>query len=168
MYHLELRQFPHNLCRFNLGEQELRAVLVPWVLEKPLELGERKWSAQQAKLKVLEGPRLELAELSMGRGWRAAERRGEDVTERVVAAATKMLDGAARGSGAQRQSEPAADASALGDPLSLGVQLASLLGDDPARLLAAWREASAGEPALSPSEALARAEAAVRSSRPRS
>src|SRR5260370_29422935 len=87
MYHLELRQFPHNLCRFNLTEQDLRALLAPWVLEKPLELGERKWSPHQATLTVLEGPRLELQQLSMGRGWRASPRNSADVTALVIAAA---------------------------------------------------------------------------------
>jgi hypothetical protein len=72
MYHLELRQFPHNTCRFNLTEQELRAVLGPWAREKFVEVGERKWSPHQAKLTILEGPRLEVQQLAMGRGWRAA------------------------------------------------------------------------------------------------
>jgi hypothetical protein len=185
MYHLELRQFPHNLCRFNLSEQDLRALLAPWVLERPLELGERKWSPHQATITVLEGPRLELQQLSMGRGWRAAQREGEDVTARVIAAAS----GASASAGLQPQSpaSPSApapagsptvpappqapagspvDASPLADPLALGVQLASLLGDDPARLLAAWRQLSAENPRLSPSETLALAEESLGSSRP--
>ena len=57
MYHIELRQFPHNMCRFNLTEQELLAtVTAPWAREQWIELGERKWSPHQAKLTVLEGP----------------------------------------------------------------------------------------------------------------
>src|SRR3989440_6236397 len=97
MYHLELRQFPHNLCRFNLTDRDLRALLAPWVLERPMELGERKWSPHQATLTVLEGPRLELQQLSMGRGWRAAQRQGEDVTARVIAAAGEALGAQAAG-----------------------------------------------------------------------
>jgi hypothetical protein len=173
MYHLELRQFPHNLCRFNLTEQDLRVLLAPWVLEKPLELGERKWSPHQAMLTVLEGPRLELQQLSMGRGWRAAQRDGEDVTARVVAATTAAMAGTGAASPAQPPPGPAqtapgpsADVSLLADPLGLGVQLASLLGDDPALLLAAWRRASAENPGLAPSETLALAEAALSSSTP--
>jgi hypothetical protein len=169
MYHLQLRQFPHNLCRFNLTERELAALLAPWVLERPLELGERKWSSHEATLTVLEGPQLELQQLSMGRGWGAAERQGEDVTARVTAAASKALAGARAGqsaTGGQSQSPHASAAAApVGDPLALGVQLASLLGDDPGRLLAAWRQASTEQPGLSPSEKLALAEAALGSPR---
>jgi hypothetical protein len=184
MYHLELRQFPHNLCRFNLTEQDLRALLAPWVLERPLELGERKWSPHQATLTVLEGPRLELQRLSMGRGWRAAQRASEDVTARVIAAASQALSTAAglatqsRGSlapapaSSSAVSSPpsvppgaSADTAPPTDLLALGVQLASLLGDDPARLLAAWRGVSAESAGLSPSEALAVAEETLRSHR---
>jgi hypothetical protein len=176
MYHLELRQFPHNLCRFNLTEQELRGVLAPWVRDKPLELGERKWSPHQATLTVLEGPRLELGRLSMGRGWRAAQRESEDVTAGVIAAAGEALAAASTGAPAaapiaqspQDAGRSSSDTAPSSDPLTLGVQLASLLGDDPAGLLSAWREASARSPELSPSEALARGEAALRSSRTRS
>jgi hypothetical protein len=161
MYHVQLRQFPHNLCRFNLDEGELRALLAPWVLEKPLELGERKWSPHQATLTVLEGPHLELQQLSMGRGWRAAERHGEDVTARVLAAAASASVAPAPGGTAPMQ--PATQgAQGPADPLTLGVQLASLLGADPARLLEAWRQASVENPGLSPSETLAAAEAALR------
>jgi hypothetical protein len=172
MYHLELRQFPHNLCRFNLTEQDLRVLLAPWVLEKPLELGERKWSPHQATITVLEGPRLELQQLSMGRGWRAAQRASEDVTARVIAAATEAPGAlAARAPAPARPAQAASDASVetslMADPLALGVQLASVLGGDPARLLAAWRQASAENPGLAPSETLALAEAALSSSTPR-
>jgi hypothetical protein len=187
MYHLELREFPHNLCRFNLSEQDLRALLAPWVIERPLELGERKWSPHQATLTVLEGPRLELQQLSMGRGWRAAQRQGEDVTARVIAAASDARRAAA---GAPPGQSPAgsaappaasstdapppvqatpgspADGALSADPLALGVQLAALLGDEPARLLGAWRQVSTERPGLSPSETLAAAEEALRSSRP--
>jgi hypothetical protein len=175
MYHLELRQFPHNLCRFNLTERDLRLILAPWVREKPLELGERKWSPHQATLTVLEGPQLELQQLSMGRGWRAAQREGEDVTERVMAAASEGLgtevvapsSQPAAGTSAQASPGAALDTSLAADPLALGVQLASLLGDEPAALLAAWRQAAAESPGIAPSEALSLAEEALRSSRTR-
>jgi hypothetical protein len=154
MYHLELRQFPHNVCRFNLTEPEIRAVAMPWVRGQIVDVGERKWSPHQAKLTILEGPRLASGQLTMGRGWRAAERQGKDVTERVLAAAKE----AARAEAAQVAVSAPADAGALADPLGLGVQLASLLGQDPATLLAAWRLAAAQHPGLPPSESLARAE----------
>ena len=74
MFHIELRQFPHNVCRFNLSEQELRTLVGPWAREQWIELGGRKWSPHQARLTVLNGPRLTVQELSMGRGWRNAQR----------------------------------------------------------------------------------------------
>jgi hypothetical protein len=152
MYHLELRQFPHNTCRFNLTEQELRAVLEPWAREKFVEVGERKWSPHQAKLTILEGPRLEVAQLSMGRGWRAAQRQSEDVTERLLAQA-KQADGEAGAGGA----------SAPGSPAPFAEQLLPLLGADPAALLQAWRLAAERRPEISPSESLALAESTLRS-----
>src|ERR1700726_3156462 len=40
MYHVELRQFPHNCCRFNLTEQQLReAILDAWARGNWIELG---------------------------------------------------------------------------------------------------------------------------------
>ncbi len=156
MYHIELRQFPHNMCRFNLSEQELLAtVTAPWAREQWIELGERKWSPHQAKLTVLEGPELALDQLKMSRGWRNAQRQSEDVTERVLAAAKQAAEatvaavvgdpgGLATGSSAPR------DASETG--------LLSLLGPDPAALLQAWRLVAERRPELSPSESLELAE----------
>jgi hypothetical protein len=151
MYHLELRQFPHNLCHFNLTEQELFATVVgPWAREQWIELGERKWSPHQAKLTVLEGPQIPVEQLSMGRGWRNAQRQSEDVTERVLAQA-KQAGGAMAG----------AQATATGAPLPRDAPDATilpLLGDDPAALLQAWRLAAERRPELAPSESLALAE----------
>jgi hypothetical protein len=174
MYHLELRHFPHNASRFNLSEQELRAIVEPWVREQVVEFGERKWSPHMAKITILEGPRLEIAQLNMGRGWRSAQRASEDVTERVLEAAREASQ--AQVQAAPGPSAPAlantgeggadglADA-ALSDPVALGVQLAALLGSDPMGLLEAWRAAAARSPGLTPSESLALAEHAVRSAR---
>jgi hypothetical protein len=158
MYHIELRQFPHNAWSFNLTEPALRAVVEPWVRQQLVEVGERKWSPHQAKLTILEGPELEVQQLAMGRGWRTAQRQGEDVTERVLAAARDRAASAAR---AVPQAPPA-EGFAQPDPLALGVQLAALLGHDPGRLLAAWRDAAARSPELVPSQSLAQAERAVR------
>ena len=140
MYHIELRQFPHNTCRFNLTDVELRVIVEPWAREKVVEVGERKWSSHQAKLTILEGPELALQQLSMGRGWRNAERESEDVTERVLALQAPRT---------------AADSEAG--------ELLSLLGADPAALLAAWRLAAERRPELAPSASLALAETALHS-----
>jgi hypothetical protein len=185
VYHVELRQFPHNLNRFNLEARELGPIVAPWVREKVVDLGERTWSPHQARLRILEGPRLAVEDLSMGRGWRTAQRESEDVTERILAEAKAAMDAAAAAappapapvappapaapqSGATpvpaRSAAPAGDASMLSDPLALGVVLASLLGSDPAGLLSAWREIAARAPGLSPSESLALAEREIGSS----
>ncbi len=88
VYHVELRHFPRNVCRFNLSAEELRTtVLEPWVADRPFELGELKWDPRQARLLVLEGPRIPPDQLSMGRGWRTAQRDGRDVTAQLLGAA---------------------------------------------------------------------------------
>jgi hypothetical protein len=102
MYHLELRKFPHTVCRFNQGEQQLRAIVVPWVREEWIEEGERGWNMHEATLTVLEGPELSTGDLTMGRGWRNAQRKSKDVTQRVLAAAMQS-----RGEGPVR-AEPVA------------------------------------------------------------
>jgi len=161
MYHVELRQFPHTACSFNLSEQELRTVLEPWVREQAVDFGERKWSPHTAKLTVLEGPQIPVQQLSMGRGWRTAQHEGEDVTMRVLLAAGEAAD-AARGPAppGPAPAQPGAAAAQPGvvDPLAAGAELSLLLGGDPARLLAAWREVAARASGLAPSEALALAE----------
>ena len=174
MFHIELRQFPHNFCRFNLTEGELAVLLRPWGEGRAIELGERKWSPHQAKLIVLEGPELELGELSMGRGWRTAERRSQDVTDRVLAALTPTPaaspepGAASTGPGAAAPGPTAASPEspgggpALADPVSALVQIGALLGPDAPRLLEAWRAAAAADPSLAPSQALAAAEQNLR------
>lgn len=155
MYHIELRQFPHNLCRFNLSEQELRAIVEPWTRDPWVELGERKWRSETAKLTVLEGPQIPLEQLSMGRGWRVVQRSSKDVTERVLAAAKQA--GASTSREPTQHSPP--DAALVAD--SLGLELLALLGNEPAPLSQAWRLAVARFPERSPSECLALAEGAV-------
>jgi hypothetical protein len=179
MYHIELRQFPHNVCRFNLSAPELGAIVTPWVSEQSVEVGERKWRTDQAKLTILEGPQLGMEQLTMGRGWRAAERESKDVTERLLAEAKQALAGQVGAVGVAAAAQPVAtgaasmattpvgstsqsEATALADPLTLGVQLASLLGEDPAGLLAVWREVAARAGGLTPSESLALAERELR------
>ena len=49
--------------------------------------------------------------------------------------------------------EPAQDGTSADDALALGVALATLLGPDAERLLAAWREVSTRAAGLAPSEA---------------
>ncbi len=192
MFHVELRHFPHSVWRFNLSERELATIVQPWVREQVVDMGERKWSPHLAKLTILEGPKLDVAQLSMGRGWRSAQRQSEDVTQRVLDAAKEALQGALPGgdapaggatapvthagagavpagpgvsslpAGASPAPAASSAASPLSDPVALGVQLAALLGPDPMGLLEAWRAAAAGSPGLAPSDSLALAERAIR------
>jgi hypothetical protein len=171
VFHFQLRQFPHNACRFNLTEAEMLAVVEPWSRDEWIEEGERKWSPHQARLTVLEGPHLEVEDLAMGRGWRNAQHKSTDVTERVIdralasheAASTARTSVAPLAEGAQAASTANGVSSA--DPASdlrdSGLQ--PLLGPDPTALLQAWRLAAERRPELSPSESLALAERTLRS-----
>ena len=148
MFHIELRQFPHNMCHFNMSERELMDTIVDgWAREQWIEMGERKWNPHQSKLIVLEGPLIPVEQLSMGRGWPTAQRQGEDVTERVIAQAKQAI-----------AAEGAAPAGGTAPAGGLTEQLGTLLGDDPAALLQAWRLAAERRPELTPSVALALAE----------
>jgi hypothetical protein len=164
MYHVELRQFPHNFCRFNLTETQLReAVLDAWARGEWIEFGERKWNPQQAKLKVFEGPQIPLERLSMGRGWHVAEREGEDVTERLLAAARDASVSAAGSAVSNEQARSRAAAAVGLDPAvaTLAAQLLDLLGEDSLPLMRAWRLALESHPERTPSECLALAEGLV-------
>jgi hypothetical protein len=88
VFHVELRQFPHVGRSFNLSAEELEsAIVTPWVRGEVVEMGERRWAPERAKLTIYEGPRLRADEIGMGRGWPNAVRGGEEVTDSVLAAA---------------------------------------------------------------------------------
>ena len=155
MYHIQLRQFPNNMCHFNMTERELLdAVVEGWARGQWIEVGERKWNPHQAKLTVLEGPEIPVEQLSVGRGWPKAQHEGEDVTERMVAQAKQASQPAMAPQTAPAVAPPAGGATD---------QLLALLGADPASLLSAWRLAAERRPELAPSESLALAEATLRS-----
>jgi hypothetical protein len=165
MYHVELRQFPHNFCRFNLTEPELReAVLDAWALGEWFEFGERKWNPHQAKLTVLEGPQIALERLSMGRGWHVAVREGEDVTEQLLAATRELTDPGAVNMPTSKQESPGGVAADSLDPAvaSLMAELLGLLGEDSISLVRAWQLALERHPERTPSECLVLAEGLVR------
>ena len=176
MFHLELRKFPHNACRFNLTEAEMWEVVEPWSRDEWIEEGERKWSPHEARLTVLEGPHLEVEDLTMGRGWRNAQHKSTDVTERVIAqalaSASALSASVATAGGLTTTAESARAGAAFaaaenGSPSddrtsSLPAsELSSLLGPDPGALLQAWRLAAQRRPELSPSESLALAESTL-------
>ncbi len=190
-YHLEIRDFPRNVNRFNMSGTEIGVVLLAWAQERVFELADQKWNPQTAEMIVLEGPEIPVSGLSMGRGWPTAMREGDDVTARVLAEAREaIVDGSvarmeleqeqewdraaadAEGAPSPEAGERTPEAEALtapdagagapgSDELGLGVELAALLGPEAPRLLAAWREVAARASGLSPSESLALAERQV-------
>jgi hypothetical protein len=155
MYHIELRQFPHNFCRFNLSEQQLRQIVEPWVAGEPVELGERKWDPHRAKLTILEGPLIPNGQLTMGRGWSVAQRESDDISGRVLVRSKE------RGHPAEMPDTDSPSAGNLAD--SLALELLASLSDAPATLSDAWKQAAARSPRSSAGESLVLAEQALRS-----
>lgn len=85
MFHVELRQFPHQTRSFNLTREELDDRIVrPWLAREPIELNEYKWLPDRATLTIYEGPLLATSEMGMGRGWQNVTRSGRDVTQEVL------------------------------------------------------------------------------------
>lgn len=170
VYHVELRQFPHNFCRFNLTERELRETVIDgWARGEWIELGERKWNSHQANLTVLEGPELPVQQLAIGRGWRNAVRQSKDVTADLLAQA--RTDESTKGTvGESMSSEPVTTSPRIASERanqglvddSLARDLLMLLGDDPDALVRAWQLALERHPDRTPSECLALAEDLVR------
>lgn len=165
MFHLQLRQFPHNHCQFNLTAADISSFAELWLRGDWLTVGERQWNPRQAKLTVIEAPQVEGAQLSMGRGWRHVERTGQEVTQRVIAAAASLAGGETAGTELARPPEAATKSRGLGEGAPGGHDLdraviGPLLGEaSRARLLLeAWRSAAARFPDRSPSESLALAE----------
>jgi hypothetical protein len=155
VYHLELRQFPRRVHRFNLDGPQLGALLLPWAEEKIVELGEHKWSPAEATIKVLEGPAIPLETVSLARGWRQAEKGGEDVTERVLAEAKAQVTAAGSAAAAESAATGTRQAN---ESIALAMQLGALLGADAPLLLERWKDVRARDSALTPSEALRLAE----------
>lgn len=92
MFHVELRQFPHQARAFNLTREELDArILEPWTKGAPIELQDRRWTSEKAKLTILEGDELRPDEIGLGRGWNNATRGGTDVTAILLAQAQSRL-----------------------------------------------------------------------------
>jgi hypothetical protein len=87
VFHIELRQFPHVARSFNLSEEELVGQIAgPWTRGETVELGERRWAPERARLTVIRGEPLRDDEIGMGRGWSNATKGGTDVTESLLGA----------------------------------------------------------------------------------
>jgi hypothetical protein len=87
-FHIELHASGlRSAHAFNLSEGELREqVLGRWARGDLVSLGDRTWDPAKCRLTVLEGPRLDPADLSYGQGWNNARKRARDVTASVLAA----------------------------------------------------------------------------------
>jgi hypothetical protein len=182
-YHLELRKFPKTLTRFNQSGQQIGTIVLPWIQERILDIDGEKWAPYESTIMIIEGPEIPVDRLSMGRGWRTAQREGTDVTDRILGEARQALTGGGATAAhapatpvgpttsSSQDTRPAEDYPSAapnaipttrdpadGDQLALGVQLGELLGGDPAGLLVAWREVAGGSSGLAPSESLALAE----------
>jgi hypothetical protein len=144
VFHFELRQFPHVARAFNLSREELVArVLEPWTAGRAVEWDDRRWAPDRARLTILEGPELAVAEIGLGRGWANAARTGTDVTAALLSAAP-------------------AGATSSGQAISaLAAELLGLCAADWAPLSDAVRLAAALYPQARPSEQLGLAEQTV-------
>jgi hypothetical protein len=89
-FHVEISSgFKQRARTFNLDEASMRRdVLEPWLLGRRVTLGEKDFEPKDSRLVILEGPDLADTDLSMGRGWSNAEKVSENVTRRLVDAAS--------------------------------------------------------------------------------
>lgn len=116
MFHVEISAGLQRARVFNLSREELRAQVVqPWAAGRRVELGDRDWDPRESSLTVLEGRRMENADLSFGQGWANAERACANVTREVLAAAPPAP-------------EPKAFAIEVEDPEALAAELAATHG----------------------------------------
>ena len=85
-YHVELRRSHQRAWLFNLEADALRArVLAPWSHGAGVVADDRRWEPRETAIRILEGLRLDPADLAHGQGWNNAERSGRDVTEEMLA-----------------------------------------------------------------------------------
>jgi hypothetical protein len=92
MFHVELRQFVHVARAFNLSREELDGrILHPWVTGASIALQDRRWSAEKAKLTIIDGPELAAGDLGLGRGWGNAVREGHNVTAALIGEAEREV-----------------------------------------------------------------------------
>jgi hypothetical protein len=141
VFHVELRQFPHQARAFNLTREELDArILRPWCSGIPVDLQDRRWTSEKAKLTILEGAELRPDEIGLGRGWSNATRSSREVTTELLEEARQSLQAPAD------ELKEAIMAACAGSAVALAQVVAI---------------AAAREPQRRPSEVLAAAEQSV-------
>jgi hypothetical protein len=147
-YHVEIRDFPRNVNRFNMTGQEVGALLLAWAQERVFELGDQRWNPQTAEINVIEGPEIPVSSLSLGRGWPIAVREGQDVTQRVLAEAREaIVDGSIARMAQAQEAEELAQAS---PPAAFGSEQAAAvpLDEGSGEAQAAPLDEGSGEAAL--------------------
>jgi hypothetical protein len=88
IFHVEIRQFPSTVRKFNLSRAQLDASYVrPWLAGKVIEVDDVRFSPERAKFTILSGPPLRTDQIGMGRGWANAQRDGVEVTDRILSEA---------------------------------------------------------------------------------
>jgi hypothetical protein len=128
VFHIELRQFPHQARAFNLSREELDArILEPWVTGAPIELQDRRWTSEKAKLTILEGAELRPDEIGMGRGWSNASKGGQDVTGELLSELRRSLQAPAD------ELKEAIVAACAGSPMALAQVVAVAAAREPQR-----------------------------------
>jgi hypothetical protein len=84
-FHVEVRSGIQRAWLFNLEPDELRrSVLTPWAAGVEFPLADQRWDPRESELRILEGPRLDGADLAMGRGPGSAHRTAADVTAALL------------------------------------------------------------------------------------
>jgi hypothetical protein len=128
VFHVELRQFPHQARSFNLSREELDArILEPWVTGTPIQLEDRRWTSEKAKLTILEGAELRPDEIGLGRGWNNATKSGQDVTARLLEELRHSLQAPAD------ELKEAIVAACAGSPIALAQVVAVAAAREPQR-----------------------------------
>ena len=108
MFHVEIRERRglRRAWEFNLSRDRLDAeVLPPWQAGERFSFGDQKWEPEEAELRILEGPALEVADLAYGQGPNAAERTATEVTGSVLGEAEGLAEDRARAVAAELLAE---------------------------------------------------------------
>jgi hypothetical protein len=85
VFHVELRQFPHVARAFNWTPEELQSrILGAWVRGRSVQLDDRRWGPEKARLTIYEGPALKPHEMGLGRSWANVTKNCTEVTDQLL------------------------------------------------------------------------------------
>jgi hypothetical protein len=160
---------------FNQSRAELQArFLGPMQRGEAFTFEEHQWIPREMRVSILEGPKLEMHQLTVGGGWPNARRTGTDVTEQVL---TQVGLGRSKGAAEAAAAEAPVAASATGEAptgsagagsvlpaeasIALRERLIGRLSAGPASLPGVVRVAAELLPERRPDEVLAAAVTAV-------